>query len=309
MASGMNAERTGAVSQLGYLGLGVSDIARWREFASEVLGLQISGETADGGFLLRMDDRHHRIAVIPHASDDLLYKGWEVKDAATLELVAAQVRAYGIEVTAGSADDAAQRMVLGLIRFNDPAGAPTEVYYGPRIDHTPFVSPRGISEFCASDLGLGHIGVSVADADAYLRFYIDVLGAKMSDIIRVGRGDASFSLTFLHVNPRHHSLAIVDTAGKAPDKHLNHFMIEVPTLDDVGLTHGLFQQRGLYTGNLGRHTNDHMFSFYAETPSGFMIEYGHGGRLIEDEESWQVQLHTAPSIWGHGMPPRAAAPE
>ena len=96
----------------------------------------------------------------------------------------------------------------------------------------------------------------------------------------------------------------MDAGDQAPAKHLNHFMIEAPRLDDVGHAFDLFKQRGLYSGDLGRHTNDRMFSFYAETPSGFMIEYGHGGRLIEDEALWQVELHTAPSIWGHGMPPR-----
>ena len=32
---------------------------------------------------------------------------------------------------------------------------------------------------------------------------------------------------------------------------------------------------------LDRHTNDHMTSFYVNTPSGFFIEYGWGGRVID----------------------------
>lgn len=304
MAGVLNSQPTAAVSQLGYVGFGVSDMPQWLEFARDVLGLQVNGEGLGGSAYLRMDSYHHRIELVPNEADDILFKGWEVKDAAALQQIASQVRAFGIEVAEGTAEEAAERMVLGLIKFDDPAGAATEIYYGPRIDQTAFVSPRGISGFCADDLGLGHLGVTVQDPQTYLRFYTEALGAKMSDIIRVSHGDMTMALTFLHVNPRHHSLAIVDSRGQKPDKHLNHFMIEVPDLDDVGRAHGLFQHRGLYTGNLGRHTNDHMFSFYAETPSGFMIEYGHGGKLIEDEEKWQVQLHTAPSIWGHGMPPR-----
>jgi hypothetical protein len=34
---------------------------------------------------------------------------------------------------------------------------------------------------------------------------------------------------------------------------------------------------------LGRHTNDHMTSFYVNTASGFFIEYGWGGRMIDPE--------------------------
>jgi 2,3-dihydroxybiphenyl 1,2-dioxygenase len=301
-----NTDQRAAVSQLGYIGLGVSDMDVWLEFAQDVLGLQLNGRTEDGGAFLRMDRNHHRLQLIPDAADDLLFKGWEVKDRDSLDLIAAQVRAFGIEVAEASAEDIARRMVLGLIRFDDPAGSPTEVYYGPRIDHAPFVSPRGISGFCAERLGTGHIGVTVQNVDEYVRFYTEALGARISDYIRVGSGARRHSLTFLHVNSRHHSLAIVDSGENKPSKYLNHIMLEVPNLDDVGHAHGLFKQRGLYTGDLGRHTNDRMFSFYAATPSGFMIEYGHGGLLIEDEEGWQVELHTAPSIWGHAMPPRAA---
>ena len=50
---------------------------------------------------------------------------------------------------------------------------------------------------------------------------------------------------------------------------------------------------------LGRHTNDLMTSFYAKTPSSFMIECGWGGREI-DPATWRpVEMHHGPSLWGH----------
>ena len=55
---------------------------------------------------------------------------------------------------------------------------------------------------------------------------------------------------------------------------------------------------------LGRHTNDHMTSFYMKTPSGFDVEYGWGAREVDDA-TWQVQRHEKGSIWGHR--PMAAA--
>jgi 3,4-dihydroxy-9,10-secoandrosta-1,3,5(10)-triene-9,17-dione 4,5-dioxygenase len=33
---------------------------------------------------------------------------------------------------------------------------------------------------------------------------------------------------------------------------------------------------------LGTHTDDRMTSFYLRTPSGFEIEYGCGGRFVDD---------------------------
>ena len=42
-----------------------------------------------------------------------------------------------------------------------------------------------------------------------------------------------------------------------------------------------------------------MTSFYAKTPSSFMIECGWGGREIEPS-TWQpVEMHDGPSLWGH----------
>ena len=48
------------VTQLGYLGLSVSDGDAWERFVTQTLGLQVNGRDADGGLFLRMDEYHHR---------------------------------------------------------------------------------------------------------------------------------------------------------------------------------------------------------------------------------------------------------
>lgn len=302
-----NSETRAEITQCGYVGLSVSDMPAWTDFAEEVLGLQENGEAEDGSVFLRMDGYHHRFQLLPTGADDIAFHGWEVKDAAALDQIAAQVRAYGIEVTRGTPEEAAKRMVIDLIKFNDPDGLPCEIYYGGRLDHSPFRSRRGVQGFKADRLGLGHILLVVKDADEYVRFFTEVLGAKISDYIKVSFGQANMKLTFMHVNPRHHSIAIMQARPGGDGKRLSHFMLEVNKMDDVGHARGLFERRGIPVGDLGRHSNDKMFSFYGQTPSGFMVEYGHDGYLILDEESWEVGHHTAASIWGHGMPKRPAA--
>jgi hypothetical protein len=83
-------------------------------------------------------------------------------------------------------------------------------------------------------------------------------------------------------------------------QNLHHFMVEVCSLDDVGQDYDLAQleeRRVAYT--LGRHTNDCMTSFYSHSPSGFFVEYGWGGRVI-DPGAWQPhETHDGPSLWGH----------
>lgn len=293
-----------AVKQLGYVKIGVSDIEVWREFATAVLGLQDNGTDASGALLVRMDDYHHRFIFTPTGEDDLTLAGWEAQDKAAMLQIADQVRAHGIKVTEGSADEAAARMVLGLVKFDDPNGLATEVYYGPLMDHRPFVSPRGIKGFKAGTLGLGHIVMAVKDVDVSFGFYSQALGFRASDWVRIAAGSVQRRGVFTRVNSRHHSLAMGNPADPRITKRLSHFMIEMLDLDDAGAALDIFQQRGMSTGQFGRHSNDRMVSFYAPTPSGFMVEVGWDG-LIVDEANWNVHYHRAASVWGHGLAPSA----
>ena len=104
------------------------------------------------------------------------------------------------------------------------------------------------------------------------------------------------TVAFMHSGPRHHSLAI---ARFPAPRRLHHFMLQLHDFDDVGSTYDLCQERGIpIVSSLGRHTNDLMTSFYMTTPSGFQVEYGHGGREIDDEV-WTVQRYRTASLWGH----------
>jgi biphenyl-2,3-diol 1,2-dioxygenase len=288
-----------SVTQLGYLGIGVSDLARWEKFASDVLGLEVSGVDPDGSLFLRADEYHHRFVFRPGGADDLAFVGWEVRDQPALAEIGERLRSSGAQVTPGTPEEARARRVVELLKVNDPSGIPTEIYFGPLMNfERPFKSPRPISGFVTGEQGLGHIVVRVDDSAKSLHFYRDLLGLRISDFIdmKSHRSGQSLSLTFMHCNPRHHSIAFGVIPAK---KRLMHFMLQTRHVDDVGSTYYLCQDRGIeISGTLGRHTNDHMMSFYMRTPSGFEVEYGWGARIVDDE-TWQVQKHEAPSIWGH----------
>ncbi len=288
-----------SVTQLGYLGIGVSDLGRWERFATEVLGLQVNGTDPDGSMFLRMDEYHHRFVLLPGGADDVAFVGWEVRDQPALEEVRERLVADRIEVAAGTPEEARARRVVGLIKLKDPSGIPTEIYFGPLMNfEQPFKSPRPLSGFITGEQGMGHIVIRVDDSAKSLHFYRDLLGLRISDFIemRSHRSGQSLSLTFMHCNPRHHSIAFGVIPAK---KRLMHFMLQARSVDDVGSTYYLCQDRGIeISGTLGRHTNDHMMSFYLRSPSGFEVEYGWGARVVDDA-TWQVQKHEAPSIWGH----------
>jgi len=288
-----------SVSQLGYLGLSVRDLNQWEQFAAQVLGLQPNGHDPDGALFLRMDDYHHRVIVHPTGNDDLAYIGWEVATEEGLEAMAAQLERAGVSVIAGTAEEAEARRVAGMIKFTDPSGMASEIFYGPLVNFDkPFQSPRAISGFKTGDQGLGHFVVSVDDFDRSLHFYRDVLGMRISDFVNISpMPKVKIKVGFFHCNPRHHTLAFAQMPGMS--RRLHHFMLQLQSLNDVGMTYDLCQAQEVpIVMKLGKHTNDHMVSFYLRTPSGFNVEYGWGAREVDDA-TWQVQVHTTGSIWGH----------
>ena len=104
----------------------------------------------------------------------------------------------------------------------------------------------------------------------------------------------------MHCNGRHHTIAFAAMPGP---KRMHHFMIEANDRVDVGCAYDRVLKAGIPMElTLGMHPNDHMFSFYVKTPSGFAIEFGADGRVIEDEASWEVVTYDRLSIWGHKPP-------
>ena len=144
-------------------------------------------------------------------------------------------------------------------------------------------------------MGLGHCVVRVRDRAAAERWYCDVLGFKLSDRIVCEIGGFQVDIAFLHVNPRHHSIAL----GEMMPKRIHHVMFQVGSMDDVGLAFDrCTDNRVPITQTLGRHPNDKMFSFYAMTPSGFEFEYGWGARNVDDA-TWEPTTYDHISEWGH----------
>ena len=151
--------------------------------------------------------------------------------------------------------------------------------------------------FVADDLGLGHLVVTAPDKRASARFYTGLLGFALSDHIVTEIFGHPVDLSFFHVNGRHHSLAF----GGRQRKRLHHFMLEARAFDDVGLCWDRALRAGVrIRQTLGRHPNDRMFSFYADTPSGFQFEFGWGGRLVDAD--WTPTTYDCISEWGHHPP-------
>lgn len=283
------------VQSLGYIGIEASDQSAWKRHATDFLGL-MPGEDGAHGDRYRIDKRAWRISIEQGERDDIAYAGFEVEGPEALAQTAAHLCELGYNVENESADLARTRQVCGLSRCTDPSGLRVELYWGAtERNEAPFRSAVG-NGFETGDQGLGHIVMVVPDLKAVLRFYCEGLGFKLADVITMPIGpDRSLDLHFLYCNPRHHTLAFAEAPAS---KRLQHFMLQVPSIDDVGFALDRAKQQEVpITMTLGRHTNDQMISFYAKTPSGFEVEYGAGA--VSVDESWTAVRHDRISVWGH----------
>lgn len=278
------------LTSLGYIGIQSSRLADWDGFATDLLGMQkVDGAAAQNAF--RMDDRKQRLIVSRDESEGLAFMGWEIGSPDELEALAHRLENAGVAVRLESNAFADQRHVGRLISFADPEGNRLEVFCNPHIASDPFRPARPISGFKTGAVGMGHAVLHVNDADLLLPFYRDLLGFKVSDY-----GVTPYKLYFFHLNGRHHTFAMVGSGNQG----MHHFMVELNMLDDVGQGYDIArEQKDRVAYSLGRHTNDHMTSFYANSPSGFFVEYGWGGLTI-DPDTWEAhETFDGPSLWGH----------
>jgi 2,3-dihydroxybiphenyl 1,2-dioxygenase len=284
------------ISSLGYVGVASGRRDDWAGFGSAVMGMQVVPDTGDT-LHLRMDDRFSRWIVVPSGREGLGFIGWEVADAGALAEARSALEAAGVPVTEGTDEERAERRVEGLLVSADPAGNRIELFHGQAAAPDGFTPGRDMTGFRTGDLGMGHLVMEVPDPRAECDFYVDVLGFRMSDHLKE-------LLYFLRCNPRHHSIGIAHIGG---DPRLLHVMLEVNSLEDVGRAFDLALERRLPMSTLGVHTNDQMHSFYVQTPSGFEVEYGYGG-LVVDDATWETTAIDQPSVWGHHQLDMAAPP-
>jgi 2,3-dihydroxybiphenyl 1,2-dioxygenase len=274
------------VRSLSYLVVESADLAGWERLAGEVLGMQVVPH--GGGLRLRMDDRAQRVVVRPALEDRVVAVGWEMIDRADLSQVCDVLSGAGFEVHEASAEMAEDRAAEHLVWTLDPDGNRVEFACGMELADSPFSGgARPVSRFVTGDAGMGHVVLMAKDMAGMCEFYEGVLGFRLTERYRGGL------MLFLRCNQRHHSVALLAAGATG----VNHVMFEVGEIDDVG--RGLDALRrlgGNLAADLGRHADDNVLSFYAWSPSGFMIEYGAEGRKVSlDAEP----VDDGDGSWGH----------
>lgn len=121
---------------------------------------------------------------------------------------------------------------------------------------------------------LGHVVIQVRDIERSLRFYTEVMNFRVSDR---GRGGAAF----LTAVGDHHTVALFPSDGEDArkpaegDVRLNHFALEVGSLDELFEIRSYLRKRGIPIVWEGRRALGCQTSIEFLDPDGFHIELYH----------------------------------
>jgi len=144
---------------------------------------------------------------------------------------------------------------------------------------------------------LAHIVIFTADVLASVRFYLNVLGLRLSD--RSGE-----DVAFMHGihGSDHHMIALARSNGPG----LHHLSWDVASINDVGLGAMLMADKGYEKGwGLGRHVLGSNYFHYVRDPWGSYAEYSSDIDFIPANCDWQASDHPGDEafyLWGPKPP-------
>jgi len=294
--------------ELAYVGIEVPDPASLTPFFGDLIGL-VPGEPAPltGSLNWRNDDKAQRVVLRPGPANDAVYVGFEAASETAFEAVAARLEAAGYPVEEGNAELIAERRVSRLASTMAPWGVGVEVVEHLQKASRPYSSPLMPGRFLTTGVGFGHVVFATMAFEESNHFATEGLGLEQSDWLEMEiAAGIELEVRFYHCNERHHTLALAKAPFELHQK-LHHIMFEANNRDDVGAAFDRVWNSGLSIPNgLGRHDNDGMFSFYVASPAGFLVEVGHGAKLVT--EKWdENRRYDRMSVWGHQALRPAAA--
>jgi catechol 2,3-dioxygenase-like lactoylglutathione lyase family enzyme len=276
------------VTEIRSVGYGVTDLEVERTFYKDVWGLE---EVADEDGLVWLKAQgsgaHHAVRL--RAADanhlDLITLAADSRD--DVAALHQKVAAAGCRIVHPPRDLDAPGGGHGF-RFFSPDGLPFEISSGVESG-----TARPIDRWEGVPVRISHIVLHSPDHQAAARFFVDLLGFRVSDWL----GDF---MCFLRCNDAHHRIAILPGPPC-----LNHVAYDMTDVD--GMMAGISRLRQAGTDirwGPGRHTaGDNAFSYFV-TPGGFAVEYTAELERVDFEGHVDRVYTPAPRImdqWGIGI--------
>jgi len=272
------------LKKVGHIAMRVPDPERGARFYSEILGFEVSGR-ADGVAFLRCGVDHHSTVFYPidHSSPwdvhiprraGLHHFAFEVEGREDLEKAADFLRSRGVTIASGPGR-CEELGVEETLRFLDPEGRCVELYCG--MERAQESSPPK-SEIRPKRLS--HFNFYSQKWEESSKFYVDLLGMKVSDWIK----DCG---VFMRCTPDYHSLVFM----QAKENGLNHCMYEVESYDVFMRAVEVMRERGVpIMRGPGRHGPGRALYLYCKDSEGNVFELGCEEQQIHDEDRWTPRV-------------------
>jgi catechol 2,3-dioxygenase len=279
------------VSALRSVELGIPDVRADRKFYTDTWGLAEVAEHHGGAYLRGSGTHPYILALIPRPEPELLSVTFAVRSHEDLAALFSAVKAAG----AGSVTEPARIAAPGGgygFAFKDGDGRVFRLV----VDDAPAAVDRNAAD---RPERLTHVVLNAAHVPRATRFFLDVLGFRLSD--------QTAQMDFLRCNSDHHSIAFARETANT----LHHVAFLLRDLDAVMRGAGRMKDRGWpIEWGVGRHGPGNNVFAYFVGPDDVPIEYTAEVQQVDDSypvrgaSDWRWPPGRSDQ-WGVTAPPSA----
>jgi catechol 2,3-dioxygenase-like lactoylglutathione lyase family enzyme len=203
-----------------------------------------------------------------------------------------------------------------LVRIRDPDGNQIDIVHGFASQSSTPLRRQALRENNpirgalqpSQVLRLGHVALHIPNFAPMRRFYMDVLGMRVSDSYHVEHPENPVA-SFLHCGlgqqfVDHHTVALFGDGRTG----FEHAAFEVTDIDELMRGNAFLKSRNRWkhSWGIGRHIEGSQLFDYWRDPFGNKIEHwADGDRVNDDYKSGSVQFNPASSLsqWGPPVNP------
>ena len=267
------------LSHLSYVAITSPDVEASVKFYEEQVGLTVV-DRVDGNVYLRCwgDYYAYSLVVVPGDEPSLATMAWRTSSAEALDEAAKRIEAAGVQ---GEWIDGYK--TGRSYRFTGPFGHNMTLHWdvtrhqssGDAASIYPD-RPEKRSKIAGAPRQLDHVTVAASDVDAFVQWYVDVLGFRF--MARTVLDEAPVSVfSVLTTNEKSHDLGVV-LDGSTRAGRVNHYAFWVDTYEELLIAADTLMENGTpmeYGPNI-HGIGEQTFLYYRE-PSSLRIELNTGG--------------------------------
>jgi 2,3-dihydroxy-p-cumate/2,3-dihydroxybenzoate 3,4-dioxygenase len=269
--------------RLGYLALNVTDIGKSTAFATDVFGMDQSGEGADGARFFRVGAQHHDIMLIPADQPGFVRSSWELESEEDLDRALAHYQRIGLAPQLVPQEETAMLGLERAFRIVEPKLNTVWEYYS-RMNYTTVPRTNTLTNF----QGGKHYGLVIPDCKAVTDYMVENMGFLVSDYLEGWKA----SLLRAWPNPNHHSFAPLQFPSPRPTFHHLAFMVD--EIDDIGKLFNRIKRFDVQIQfGIGRHPTSGSIHLYIYDPDYFVWEYTLGMEQFPEDGARQPRRMSA----------------